>query len=96
MDNREEVNYQSIEDGSYSVTFDKPGVTVDIFAGSAATSPVNVGSGPLTINIDLGESGLKMLIGLTLSAINLKDIRVIATEDSEEATESPEEVSTSH
>ena len=36
------------------------------------------------------------MIGLTLTAINLKEIRVAATEDSPGATESPEEVSILH
>ena len=50
----------------------------------------------MTINIDLGESGVKQLIGLTLRAINLKEIRVAATEDSPGATESAERVSISN
>ena len=85
-----------LTDGSFSVTYEPANVDVHIFDQSGEANPVDVGSNSLTINIDLGESGVKQLIGLTLTAINLKEIRVAATEDSPGATESPEEVSISH
>lgn len=95
-ENREFVNYKSIDDGSFSVTYEPGNVGDNIFDQSGEGNPVNVGSNSLTINIDLGESGVKKLIGLTLTAINVKEIRVAATEDSPGATESPERVSISH
>ena len=63
-----------------------------LFYGSGATEPQDVPNEYLTMIFKLGQSGIKKLISLSFKGEHINLIKVIATKDSDELTESREHV----
>ena len=92
-EHRHPVNYQSLMNEEYSVTNEADYETpMDIFSGSGAQEPQDIPDETLTLNFDLRESGIKKLISLSFMGENIKLIKVTATKDSVELTQSEEHV----
>ena len=92
-EHRETVEYNTISSGEYSVT-NENGVETPtmLFYGSGATEPQDVPNEYLTMIFNLGQSGIKKLISLSFKGEHINLIKVIATKDSDELTESGEHV----
>ena len=92
-EHRETVEYNTISSGEYSVTNENGAETPKmLFYGSGATEPQDVPNEYLTMIFNLGQSGIKKLISLSFKGEHINLIKVIATKDSDELTESREHV----